>query len=196
MKKIQKGNFGYIDHQKKKEILRTFCYFFISLSLYLIGYGVTKSNKNIMTVIAVLGCLPASKSAVSMILFLRSTGCPKDAYEAIHPHEQERCVLYDLVFTSYQKNYKIASLLVTPNTICGYTADPSCDLEGVQKHLKTYLSQNGYHDISIIIFREIKKYTERMDNLGQISLPVAGKVPGIDQEKEAGMASVLLSISI
>ena len=49
--------------------------FGISLAIYLAGYLTVHSNKNLLTIVAVLGCLPASKSAVSMIMFLRAKGC-------------------------------------------------------------------------------------------------------------------------
>lgn len=69
-----KGSRDYIRTQRVYEILRTALYFGISLSLFAAGYIATKSKLNLLTVAAVLGCLPASKSAVSMIMFLRYRG--------------------------------------------------------------------------------------------------------------------------
>ena len=64
-----KGTEKYLDTQKKYELIRTLLYFGISASLFIGGYLQTKSKVNLLTVVAVLGCLPASKSAVSAIMF-------------------------------------------------------------------------------------------------------------------------------
>ena len=57
-----KNTYGYIDSQKKYEIIRTLVYFGISISLFIAGYVATKSKMNVLTVVAVLGCLPAAKA--------------------------------------------------------------------------------------------------------------------------------------
>ena len=66
-----KGTRNYINSQKKFEILRTLLYFALPLGLFLIGYITTKTKVNLMTIVAVVGCLPASKSLVGAIMFLR-----------------------------------------------------------------------------------------------------------------------------
>ena len=66
-----KGTFNYLDTQRKYEIARTIIYFAISISIFLAGYITTGTRKNLLTVVAVLGMLPASKSLVSVIMFCR-----------------------------------------------------------------------------------------------------------------------------
>ena len=78
-----KGTEGYIRSQKKYEVIRTLLYFAVSLSLYVAGYIQTGQRANLLTIVAVLGCLPASKSAVSAIMFLRARGCSAEAAKEI-----------------------------------------------------------------------------------------------------------------
>ena len=66
-----KGTSGYLRTQKNYEILRTVLYFAISLSLFIAGWVTTGSRENLLTIVAVLGCLPACKSLVEMFMFLR-----------------------------------------------------------------------------------------------------------------------------
>ena len=66
-----KGTRNYLNTQKKYEILRTVLYFSISLSLFAAGYIQTGSRGNLLSIVAVLGCLPASKSAVGAIMFFQ-----------------------------------------------------------------------------------------------------------------------------
>lgn len=61
MKKVEKGKPGYLNYKKKAEILRTVIYFAIVAAIFLLGYTQTHTRLNLMTVVAVLGCLPASK---------------------------------------------------------------------------------------------------------------------------------------
>ena len=63
-----KGTSGYLRTQKNYEILRTVLYFAISLSLFIAGRVTTGSRENLLTIVAVLGCLPACKSLVENIL--------------------------------------------------------------------------------------------------------------------------------
>lgn len=52
-------------------------FFGVSIGLYVMGYVTTGSNKNLLTIVAVLGCLPACKSLVNLILFLKAEGAVK-----------------------------------------------------------------------------------------------------------------------
>ena len=72
MKKIRKGCYGYMDYQKKVTILRTVLFFAVSIGIYGMGISSPGNNKNLLTVVAVLGLLPSCKSAINMIMFLKA----------------------------------------------------------------------------------------------------------------------------
>lgn len=72
MKRAVKGNFGYIRAKRLSVLIKTAIFFGISLSLFAAGYITTGKKENLLTIVAVLGCLPACKSAVNFILFLRA----------------------------------------------------------------------------------------------------------------------------
>lgn len=65
--KIQKGDFGYINAQKKKRTLITAVLFLIPLVIFFTGLHETGTRLNLFTFVAIMGCLPASRSAVGMI---------------------------------------------------------------------------------------------------------------------------------
>ena len=82
MTRAKKGEYTYLSQRKKQEILKTIIMFGISAAVFLMGYLSAGSKNNLLTIAAVLGCLPASKSAVSMIMNLRVKGCSlRDAEE-------------------------------------------------------------------------------------------------------------------
>lgn len=160
-----KGTKEYINTQKKYEIIRTLLYFGISISLFAAGYIQTGRKTNLLTVVAILGCLPACKSAVNVIMFLRFKSCGAVPASEIEKHCQGLHVLYDMVFTSYQKNYMISHLAVIGNTVCGYSEKPDFPENDFYKHIDPILKMDGLKDVTVKIFTDLKKYTERLEQL-------------------------------
>lgn len=161
----KKGTYGYIGKQRRWEIIKTAMMFAVSLSLYIAGYIATKTNKNLLTLVAVLGCLPASKSAVNMIMFFRAKGCSPALREAIGDRAGGLSERYDLYLTSYAKNFQISHLVMKGKSIAGITEQENFDESLCYQHVKTMFAQNGFHDITVKIFRNREKYFERLKSL-------------------------------
>lgn len=162
-----KGTIHYLDTQKKYEIIRTVIYFGISISLFIAGYTATRTKVNLLTIIAVLGCLPASKSAVSMIMHLRYHSCPQDIVEQTEQKGASLVRLYDMVFTSYEKNYQVDCIVLKGNTLCGYTSHEACDCHACEKHLSTMMMQDGLKNYTVKIWNDSRKFLERTEQLNQ-----------------------------
>ena len=164
-----KGTKGYLDSQKKFEVIRTFAYFAISISLFIAGWVTTKTKVNLLTIVAVLGCLPASKSAVQMIMYLRYRSLSKEALEKIIGHTEGLTVLYDLVFTSYDKNYNVGHLVIKGNTLAGYTEDKKFAEKAFYTHIDQILKKDRITGVSVKIFSDAGKYTERLEQLKELA---------------------------
>ena len=163
-----KGTEGYLDSQKKYEVIRTLIYFAISISLFIAGLVTTKTKVNLLTIIAVLGCLPASKSAVQMIMYLRYRSLSKEACEVIGRHTEGLTALYDLVFTSYDKNYNVGHLVIKGNTLAGFTEDKKFAEKAFYTHIDQILKKDRITGVSVKIFSDRKKYTERLWQLREL----------------------------
>ena len=127
--KAIKGTFGYLEKKKTNSIVRTILYFAISAAIFIAGYLTTKTRANLLTVVAVLGCLPACKSAVNMIMLLRAKGCSSKAHETILACEGRLIGMYDMYFTSYQKNFPLSHMVVDKKVILGYTEIEKTDTD-------------------------------------------------------------------
>lgn len=182
-----KGMRNYLNTQKTYEILRTVIYFAISASLFIAGWVHTGSRENLLTIVAILGCLPACKSTVDMIMFLRFKSCSVEAADKIAVHTEGLKGLFDMVFTSYDKNYQVAHITVRGNTICGYTQDDKFDEQAFYKHLDALLKKDSYKDTSIKVFNDVKKYTDRLEQMKE--LPE-------EENITEGILSTLKSISL
>lgn len=160
-----KGSREYIRTQRIYEILRTVLYFGISLSLFAAGYIATGNKLNLLTVAAVLGCLPASKSAVNMIMFLRCKGLSREAAAQIESCQGELTCLYDMMFTSYSKTFGVGHMAVRGNTVCGYSEDENFPEKDFQTHLEPLLRADGHKSVSVKIFTDLNKYMLRLDQM-------------------------------
>jgi len=172
-----KGTRDYLNSQKKYEIMRTVLYFLISLLLFIAGWITTKSRLNLLTIVAILGCLPASKSAVGMIMYLRCNSCLHESAEKIDAHIGSLCGLYDLYFTSYQTNYRVDHLVVKGNTICGFTQDLSFEEQKFTTHITDILKAENLSGVSVKIFTSLDKYLERLDQLNLLQTEEKNTIP-------------------
>ena len=200
MKKVYKGEFGYIGYRRKVATIRTAICLAIAVGLFVTGLIISGSQKNLLSIIAALCCLPAGLSAVNMIMFLRSNPCSDSDHEKILKHCGDLLIHYDHVITSYDKNFNVHASTVLDRNICFYTADDSYDAGDLEKHVRKMMAQNGYNDYSIKLFTNIDKYCDRLVQLEKLRAdrnidPAAIEdawVPGTLQTP----ASILLSISL
>ena len=163
-----KGQRNYLNSQKHYEILRTVIYFAISLSLFAAGWIQTGKRENLLTVVAVLGCLPACKSVIDMIMFLRFKSCSAENADKIEAHKEGLSGLFDVVFTSYEKNFSVDHITVRGKTICGFTSSDNFDEQAFYKHLDTMLKKDNFKDTTIKVFTNLKKYTDRLEQMKEL----------------------------
>lgn len=187
-KRVPKGSYGYIGYQKTFSVVRTISFFALSLAIYGIGIYSTGSSKNLLTVVAVLGCLPSCKSAVNVIMFLRAKGCSPEAWEKISPYDDKLTGFYDMYFTSYQKNFPISHMVLKGNVICAYTESEKCDCSAGEKHLEQMLLQDGYKNMTIKIFNNQDKYLDRLSQLSNLEVE--------DSKNKDDMIRMFCSISL
>ncbi len=160
-----KGGEGYIRTQKIYEVIRTVLYFGISLSLFAAGFITTGNRLNLLTVVAVLGCLPASKSAVSMIMFLRCRGLSREAATQLGPCEGELACLYDMAFTSYSRTFEVGHMAVKGNIVCGYSEKKDFPEREFQAHLEPIMKADSHKNVTVKVFTDLEKYMERLKQL-------------------------------
>ena len=163
-----KGTKNYLDIQKKYEIARTIIYFVISISLFIAGYISTGERLNLLSVVAALGCLPACKSLVDVIMYLRFKSCSEEASIAIEAHTEDLHCLYDMVFTSYKTNFQVAHIVVCGNTVCGFSEDKSFKENEFYKHIGDILKLDGHKEVTVKIFTDITKYINRLEQIREL----------------------------
>lgn len=163
-----KGSKGYLDTQKKYEIGRTVLYFAISISLFVAGYIQTKERVNVLSLVAALGCLPASKSLVVAIMFCRFKSLGKELSDKIETKANGLTQLFDLAFTSEKKTFLVNHAVIHHGLIVGYSNQQNFSDKEFQAHLTNILTLDGHKDITIKVFTDLDKYEHRLEQLKEV----------------------------
>lgn len=190
--KITKGNPGYITKRKKSVMIKTILEFGIVIALLVLGIIETKSRMNALTIVAILGCLPASKALVEVIMIFPHCSVAPDVASVIQKKTPELTVAYDLVLTSEKHIMPIDCVVISDNTLCGYTSNPKTDTAFAAKHMKQILNANQFSHVSVKIFDNYTAFITRAEGMNNI----AAVEKKDTKQKEAAIRQLILNISL
>lgn len=156
---------GYLRYQTIFVIIRTVIYFTAAFGIYALGYYHMHTNKSLWTVIAVLSMLPASKSAVNMIMFLRFRSLNEETFHKYEAEVNHLPVLYETVLTTSEKAYAIPVLVCFDNTICGLCKKEAKELKKLEAYIGETLTKDGIKNSTVKLFEEEKPFFERLHTM-------------------------------
>ncbi len=165
MKKATKGHYGYIKYEKKKRILITLVLFMIPLLLYVSAYLYTKTTSNLLTVVAIVGCLPACKSMVGLIMMLMQKPATQDCYREAEKARGNLVGGYELVITAYEHTSPVNAAIVCGNQIVCYTPDEKTDPAYLEKHISKIMSANGFTSVQVKVMKDFRQYLQRVSTI-------------------------------
>lgn len=171
MKRVKKGQLGYIKYRRTFHLIASIVLFAMAISLYIAGVKTTGDNKNLLTVVAILGVLPASQSLVTAILGFRAKSCSKELYEKIEKKlDTDMVSIYDLYFTTYDKNYPMNHIVIKNNCLCGLMDTTKHNVQDFEKYLEETFTKNGIKGVSVKVFEHTMqdKYLNRLDELKKL----------------------------
>ena len=190
--KVAKGDAGYIRARKRIILLKTVLEFGIVVALLILGIIETGSRQNLRTVVAILGCLPASKALVELIMVLPHHSISEEMAAEMELNASLLSRVYDMVFTSEKIIMPVEAIVISGNTICGYSSNAKVDMNFITKHLKQYLHMNRFDKVSVKIFDNYTAFATRAEGMNNIA--------AIEKEDtkrhEEGIRQILLNISI
>lgn len=190
--KIAKGNAGYLRAHRNKLILKTVLEFGIVLALLGLGIWQTKTRLNLLTLVAVLGCLPAAKALVELIMVIPHHTIDSKKAAEIAEKTGLLTTAYDLVLTTRDKIMPIDSVVILDHIICGYTSVEKTDVNFAGKHIRQILEQNGYSKVTVKIFADYHAFMARaegMENMAAVNRPDT-------KRKEQAIRQIILNISL
>ena len=108
----EKGMHGYFSWEKKKRIAIVILMYGIVLLIYFTGIFRYHTRKNMFTLIAILGILPAAKWTVSMIMALLQKPFSQEAYEATETIAGNLTRGYELCVTAEEGRLALDAVVV------------------------------------------------------------------------------------
>lgn len=190
MFKTQKGTAGYLRVQTRKIALKCLIEFGIVIALLILGISQTKTRLNMLTVFAVLGCLPACKALVELLMVIPHKTVSTEIVEAINQKGTYLTRIFDLVFTSEKKIMPVESIVIKGNTVCGYTSKKKHSPQIIEEHLKQYLNANQLQKASIKIFDDFTTYLVRVEEMNRLQCDADAK------KSEQAISTVITNLSL
>ncbi len=164
-KKKCKGEVGYIDYMKKRELLLSILSFGIAAFIFILGLVLNNFEKgNVFTIAAALAVIPAAKILTSFIMFVPYHSVAEDKYAVVKDAMKPGSILYsDLVITSTQKAMNLAFMVITSDKILILTGREKEDPAGIQEYVGGAVRRRGC-DFKVTVTADEKKYISLLKN--------------------------------
>lgn len=166
MKRVAKGKFGYTLSHRKWQTLKMLLYIGLALSIFLLGWFATKTTKNLLSIVALVGALPISKEMVGVIMSCKRKPMEQKMYEEISAKAGELQQIYELLFTTAEKSYPVEAVVIEGRDVICYTLDKACEVNKLQGHLSNMLKVNDYKQ-NVKVFTDYKKFLDRVGDLAR-----------------------------
>lgn len=191
MAKMQKGRPGYIRVRKIRYLLGAIVEFAVVIALLVLGYMQTGSRLNLFTVIAVVGCLPASKMLVEFITMAPYGSVSSDIYKELEKKAPLPPRAYDLILTSPEKVMPVSVMFFCGHTICGYAQSDRVDEAKCAGYIREMLEKNGYEKMTVKIFHDYKAFLARAEGMNNITA-----VEQKERKLEENIKKIILTLSM
>ena len=190
MKLKSKGTLGYINNRKLARGLLFLLEVALVAAIFITGYVTTGRRENLLTVVAIVGVLPAAKSLIALIMIWPHKSQTKEAYDEVCDAAGDTSVvLTELVLTTTERIMPIDFIIVKESHIVGFTTNSKCDIPFADKFLTENMQLNG-HKVSVKIMNNKSKFLMRVKEL-------AGKEITEEQvQKDSEIAATVLSLAI
>ncbi len=187
MLKSKKGLYGYFKAEKKRRLLITILLFAIPLVIFVSGMLYSGTKDNILTIVAMVGLIPACLSFVGLVMIMMRKSIPEEEFQEIDPHIGTLTFAYELYMTDEKQNSMIDCLVICGNEVVGLVTDPKTDIHFAQDHLQRYLKADGWNKVSVHLLGDQKKFIERMDSMNAHEKELRAGIPFTPREAYPGL---------
>lgn len=162
--KLGKGTYGYLDRNKVYAWKKAALMLAVPILIFLAAWSIHKTRLNVMTVVAIMGCLPGCNQIVRAIMASRYHSMEKTLWESVEEARGDMPVLYENVFTSYEVNYYVDCITVSGREVAGYSSDNDLDVAKAEEHIQTMLKNSSYKQ-NVKIYKEPKTFLKQIRKL-------------------------------
>ncbi|MBR0086684.1 MAG: hypothetical protein IJL98_02975 [Lachnospiraceae bacterium] len=160
--RITKGHYGYIGRQKRRLIIRSLILLAGAAGLVIIGWIVTKTNKNLLSVAGILTAVPMAMQLAQLIAYSRFHSRSKEEYEKVREITGEGVLDTELVIAKRDgKSIPVNYAVFTEERIIVFTGDATLDLKTYTEYLHTFLRLEQI-DCEILLYKELEPFLARL----------------------------------
>lgn len=169
MRKIEKGNPGYLDQIKKGEIIRTTVCFVIAAVLLCAGYDWAHTVLNLLSAAAVLVCIPAIMALLDVIAHSSWSSINQDKAKEIASKTDLLTACYDVLIGEGKQKTPVDCIVISVHNVFVYTHYEKADTEELSGQIRSILEQNGYTGIPVKVLDRYTPFLARVEGLNNIA---------------------------
>ena len=166
---MNKGDIGYLSNLKKRELIKCGIQWGAVIAFLAIGYFTTHSKLNLFTIFAVLSCLPAAKTTVGVVVKFPLKSLNEVQTEEIVKNTTHLTVSFDAIITSKEKVMPLECVVISGNTVYGYSSSPKVGVNETANYMKNFFLQNECGRVNVKIFHEFVPFMSRVEGLNNIA---------------------------
>jgi hypothetical protein len=165
VKRYLKGQSGYRDYHKKKELLKVLIGVgLILIQLILREFADRDALKNTLTVMAILSVLPTANIAAPLLASFKYRSLSPMLEKKAAAYEEKGVLLYDLIISSKEQLLPMDVILVIPDEIYAYCTAGKADSDKAERHIKQMLSQQKL-DYNVKVICDENSFFKRLSSL-------------------------------
>lgn len=166
MKKIAKGNKGYIDNLKKRDICFIFINVLIAVIIFAVGMLIWKNKANVATIFAVCSLLPGCKRVVNLIMIFPFKGISNEDYavikEKINP-ENEVKTYTDMLFATEKCFLLFKHVVLTDAKLIAFSQMTKDKNDFADEYLNKGFQIRGL-DVKVTVYSNLTDYIRVAQN--------------------------------
>lgn len=192
---MEKGEFGYIDWRKKKDLKHAIIIFLLGFSVFFLGLFLNKfSKKNIFTVFSVLFFLPAARYLVTYIILYKHKTYDKASYIKLKETLDEGdLLLCDIAMSTADRTIGFYFLVVIGDVIIGFPFKSHTVY--LDEYIKPMLTSRGFkfrleiHEDFALFMNRVNKEKEKVRKNKEKNI----SIPSLDLEE---IGEIIKSLAI
>ena len=137
--KFEKGDCGYINQHKVRQLFITFISLIMVAVIFYTGVLRYHNTKSIFTVIAAVAAIPTAKIAVSYLVMVKYKSCDRQLYEKAVQLAPDSLILADLLISSTEKILPVPIAVIRDNSVYLFTDLKTEDVKKSETYIRTFL---------------------------------------------------------
>ncbi len=165
--RAEKGTYGYVDYQKQKLLFKTLGEFLAVSFIFCGGYLICGTKNNICTVIAIVLVLPAVRSLVRYLMFVKAASPDKEQYGLLLGKTAGFPLLSDCITTCRSKNVYVRFAVVTDTMIYCYAKDCVLIAADFESGISEFIASCG-DTVGVKLYTEFDLFLKRVAALHSV----------------------------